>query len=1420
MELYAADGSGNPTGSVLATDTTVTDGSNDGYYLFDYLTAGDYVVVIPASNFGTGAVLEGYWSSATTMAADGTISETAAPNPNDDGPDSTPNTGDDDVDSDDNGTLDTSGGTFDGAVVSGAVTLGPSGNTEPTGETDLEGGSDGDQPDERANMKVDFGFYKTEIGNLVFGDVNKNGNYEGGTDTLYSGVTVQLYSSNGTEINVGADGVLGTADDAAGGTQTNVSGVYRFSGLPEGDYIVRVIAPNGTVSTIDTFDLNDNTTTGPNVNTDNNDNGQGVSDGVVTAGTLTMNPGMDGAKPNRTVTDATGTTLDYTVDFGFTTVYALGNRVWFDTNNSALIDNGEVGVDGVTVQLFASDGITEIPVGPDGILGTADDGTGGMLTKNGGYYLFDHLEDGDYVVVLPDTNFASGAVLDGYWSSLTSRNADGSLSETPAPDPDLGLDGIPSTADDDTDSNDNGTKNGSNDVVALAVTLGTGGSEPINETDVDALQSGVDHQGDQPDNQANMTVDFGFYTMTLGDLVWNDADNSGTVTGGDIAIDNVEVQLWSADGSTQLNGTTVATAGGGIYNFTGLPQGEYIVRIPATEFEGVETLRDYITSTGALPLSYYEPAPDADVDTTDQDDNGTETGGTTGLGGYIQSEVVTMTPAGEASYDNNTGTTSEPRVDFGVYNNAIADLAITKTDNKDYYLAGSTFSYDIVVTNNGPADVDDATVADTFPASITSASWVCAGSGGASCTANGTGDINDTNVDIPFTNGTANYVTYTVTVTIDPNATGDLINTATVTHALDNDSATDTDQLASISITKDDGQSVVSPDSDVIYTITIENDGNVDLTGLVVTDTLPPETDYVSSSDSGVEAPTGTVAWPAFNLAAGASVTRTLTVHVHTETVLAGDTSMTNDVSVVDDGTTNVTDSDDDTDTIASDRAKALIDTNHAPTTDPFVTIGEILTYRISIDVPDGTTMTNLQALDVLEEGLAFDECVQISFGALTTDRAGGFADACPLGGDANLPDPAVTNNGHNITFDFGNVSNASGSTQTLTLDYWVDVLDIAANVNGVTGLNNQVTWQWGLNNELIGMAAPVDIVEPIMDISKTTTATVAPIGATIPFSLEIFQTADSSANAYDVIITDVLPLNLEYVPGSENLGSPIPYDTFIYDAPTRTITITWDEFPLNNGGGRASSTVTFDTIFVGPAPATNSARVEWTSLPIDPGPPPNGHTTPPYVQSNYNNSSTERWYDPADLANVDDYGAVSTIMIDVPSLPATGFAPNRVTLLPKQPAARKYQSVGVTWIEIPKLHVELPIVGVPLKGDGWDLTWLDAKAGYLEGTAYPGLPGNTALTAHVYLPDGSPGPFVSLHTLYWGDEVVLHANGQRYIYQVRTKRKVWPHDLSALRHEEYDWITLITCQGFNEKADSYDYRIAVRAVLVDVQPE
>ena len=105
------------------------------------------------------------------------------------------------------------------------------------------------------------------------------------------------------------------------------------------------------------------------------------------------------------------------------------------------------------------------------------------------------------------------------------------------------------------------------------------------------------------------------------------------------------------------------------------------------------------------------------------------------------------------------------------------DLSITKTDGVTTVVPGTADTYTIVVTNSRPEHATGATVADTFPAYLTGATWTATATGGATgFTASGSGNINDT-VNLPV----GSTITYTVTGTIDPAATGSLVNTATVT---------------------------------------------------------------------------------------------------------------------------------------------------------------------------------------------------------------------------------------------------------------------------------------------------------------------------------------------------------------------------------------------------------------------------------------------------------------------------------------------------------------------------------------------------------------------------------------------------------------------------------------------------------------
>jgi LPXTG-site transpeptidase (sortase) family protein len=170
-------------------------------------------------------------------------------------------------------------------------------------------------------------------------------------------------------------------------------------------------------------------------------------------------------------------------------------------------------------------------------------------------------------------------------------------------------------------------------------------------------------------------------------------------------------------------------------------------------------------------------------------------------------------------------------------------------------------------------------------------------------------------------------------------------------------------------------------------------------------------------------------------------------------------------------------------------------------------------------------------------------------------------------------------------------------------------------------------------------------------------------------------------------------------------------------------------------------------------------------------------------------------------------------------TLPDTGFASGRQTILSDQPARLNYSALGDLWLEIPALNVKASIVGVPIDQNSWQLDWLGGQIGYLAGTAFPTWNGNSVLTAHVYDANGLPGPFVNLGKMRWGQQVIIHAWGQSYIYEIRSvKYGVNPNNTSIITHEENPWLTLITCQGYDEESDSYKWRIVVRAVLVKVK--
>ncbi|WP_313918637.1 carboxypeptidase regulatory-like domain-containing protein [Tahibacter sp.] len=255
-----------------------------------------------------------------------------------------------------------------------------------------------------------------------------------------------------------------------------------------------------------------------------------------------------------------------------------------------------------------------------------------------------------------------------------------------------------------------------------------------------------------------------------------------------------------------------------------------------------------------------------------------------------------------------------------------ADLSVTKSDGVVSAVPGSSVTYTITATNAGPQMATAATVADPFPAALT-CTWTCAGSGGGTCTAAGSGTINDT-VNLPA----AASVIYTATCAIDPTATGTLVNTATVTAAigtldlnLANNTATDTDTLqpsADLALSMTDNRSVVGVGRTINYIIAVTNSTGPSTATATVNDVLPPGL-YLASwiclpyGGASCSDGTGTTMNTPATLPVGSGVT-----YVYSSTVFGGDANdqISNTATVTSTGSTDnnpANDSATDVDTLA-----------------------------------------------------------------------------------------------------------------------------------------------------------------------------------------------------------------------------------------------------------------------------------------------------------------------------------------------------------------------------------------------------------------------------------------------------------------------------------------------------------------------
>lgn len=532
VELYRENQTPGFNAPVKSTTTQA-----DGTYLFDLITAGNYRVHIPASQFGSGMPLFRAVSIAEGLAGDDDVGE--------DGINAT------------NPALT--------GITSRLVTLIP-GNT-PTlsdGETGVNASSD-DDFDSAVDLTIDFGFQDpVGLGNLVFVDFNNDGTYTSGEGI--AGVRVELYLASQTP---GADVPIFTQTTAA-------DGHYFFGSLFAGDYRVHIPASqfrNGAaLANLTPLALNaagdddsgqDGITAGiPAVN--------GVSTAIIslTTGSSPMNFTSESGYRN-TDDDLYDNNFDLTIDIGFgppnNTTVGVGSLVYHDLNGNSRFDSGE-GAANVAIQLFLAGQDPQVAAP----LATTTSDLNGL-------YIFTSLTPGDYFLHIPASQFITGGALANLFS-LPGNGTDNGI------DDDIDENGIDSTTP--------ATTGISSSPFNLAL-----GAEPTNDSSEFGEGTYLDALAD---NNHDLTIDFGFYeSVGLGNLVFIDANGNNRADAGE-GVPSVQIELYPNGSLPGWNVpfATTTTDSMGRYAFNDLRPGSYYVHIPYTQFVAPAPLAGLLSLTG------------------------------------------------------------------------------------------------------------------------------------------------------------------------------------------------------------------------------------------------------------------------------------------------------------------------------------------------------------------------------------------------------------------------------------------------------------------------------------------------------------------------------------------------------------------------------------------------------------------------------------------------------------------------------------------------------------------------------------------------------------------------------------------------------------------------------------------------------
>ena len=308
------------------------------------------------------------------------------------------------------------------------------------------------------------------------------------------------------------------------------------------------------------------------------------------------------------------------------------------------------------------------------------------------------------------------------------------------------------------------------------------------------------------------------------------------------------------------------------------------------------------------------------------------------------------------------------------------------------------------------------------------------------------------------------------------------------------------------------------------------------------------------------------------------------------------------------------------------DKTLVGTDVNSTANANDEATIGELVTYRLTVSLTEGT-LVDAEIVDTLDAGLAFFDVVSVTTSAgaqVTTSNGDGTINATNITADAGSPPQ--------VTFDLGTLTATGDNGPTpaqpdqgldqVIIEYRVVVEDIAANVQGTGPLDNQAILSWQGNTP--DQTAPVDaadivVVEPDLDVTKVINGLadgeiLQPVDAGDPvtYSITIQHTDQSGADAFDVTLSDPLPAEFDFSGVNFGTGANVTVSDSEGVLTSSDFTIVGNELRFDIDGDATPETLDIAvgrviTVSITGAVASdigpgeivvNNATIDWTSLP------------------------------------------------------------------------------------------------------------------------------------------------------------------------------------------------------------------------------